>query len=122
MYTSGTQNKTDLSKTVLTGMELPRRGAALVALAMVLFIGYWLVAGPGSYFFLLARRRSQYSWVAFAVCAFAATALTAAVVKLVLRGPPQLQHVTFVHMGPDRETVAQSQFGLYIPRQNDSAT
>ena len=37
-------------------------------------------------------------------------------VKLVLRGPPQLQHVTFVHMAPDHETVAQSQFGLYIPR------
>jgi len=116
IYTQGTQNKTDLSKSVLSGMELPRRGAALVALAMVLFIGYWLVAGPGSYFFLLARRRAHYSWVAFAVCAFGATALTAAVVKLVLRGPPQLQHVTFVHMAPDRETVAQSQFGLYIPR------
>jgi len=116
MYTAGTQNKTDLSKSVLAGMELPRRGAALVALAMVLFIGYWLVAGPGSYFFLLARRRSHYSWVAFAVCAVGATALTAAVVKLVLRGPPQLQHVTFVHIAPDREMVAQSQFGLYIPR------
>ena len=119
MYSTGTQNKVDLSKSVLAGMELPRRGAALVALAMVLFIGYWLVAGPGSYFFLLARRRSQYSWVAFAVCAFGATALTAAVVKLVLRGPPQLQHVTFVHIGPDRETVAQSQFGLYIPRDGN---
>jgi hypothetical protein len=57
--------------------------------------------------------------VAFAVCAFAATALTAAVVKLVLRGPPQLQHVTFLHIAPDRETVAQSQFGLYIPRDGN---
>ncbi|HEV8605757.1 MAG TPA: hypothetical protein VGQ99_10345 [Tepidisphaeraceae bacterium] len=119
MYTTGTQNKTDLSRTVLAGMELPRRGAALVALAMVLFIGYWLVAGPGSYFFLLSRRRAYYSWVAFAVCALGATALTAAIVKLVLRGPPQLQHVTFVHIGPDRETVAHSQFGLYIPRDGN---
>jgi hypothetical protein len=34
----------------------------------------------------------------------------------VLRGPPQLQHVTFLHIGPDREAVAHSQFGLYIPR------
>src|SRR4051812_44095439 len=118
-YQSGTQNKVDLSRSVLTGMELPRRGAALVALAMVLFIGYWLVAGPGSYFFLLARRRSHYSWVAFAVCALGATLLTAAIVKLVLRGPPQLQHVTFVHIAPDREAVAQSQFGLYIPRDGN---
>jgi hypothetical protein len=119
LYASGTQNKMDISRSVLAGMELPRRGAALVALAMVLFIGYWLVAGPGSYFFLLARRRAHYSWVAFAVCAFGATALTAAIVKLVLRGPPQLQHVSFVHIAPDRETVVQSQFGLYIPRDGN---
>jgi hypothetical protein len=67
VYVSPTQNKVDLSRSILAGMELPRRGAALVALAMVLFIGYWLVAGPGSYFFLLARRRALFSWVAFAV-------------------------------------------------------
>jgi hypothetical protein len=115
-WKSGTPNKPDLSKPVVAGMELPRRGAALVALAMVLFIGYWLVAGPGSYFFLLSKRKAYYSWVAFALCAVGATALTAAVVKLVLRGPPQLQHVTFIRINPQREAVAQSQFGLYIPR------
>jgi hypothetical protein len=119
LWDGGTSNRPDLSRTVLAGMELPRRGAALVALAMVLFIGYWLVAGPGSYFFLVSKRKAYYSWVAFALCAVGATALTAAVVKLVLRGPPQLQHVTFVRMNPQREAVAHSQFGLYIPRDGN---
>jgi hypothetical protein len=106
----------DLSWAMLSGMELPQRGAALVALAVVFFIAYWLIAGPGSYFFLLARRLAQYSWVAFGVAALAATALTVLVVRLVLRGPPQIQHVSLVRMAPDGTTWATSQFGLFIPR------
>jgi hypothetical protein len=109
-------NNTDLSSSLLGAMELPRRGAALVALAVIFFIGYWLVAGPGSYFFLLAKKQARYSWVAFAACALAATGLTIVVVRLVLRGPPQLQHVTFVRVAPGQDAVAHSHFGLYIPR------
>ena len=109
-------NNTDVSSSLLGAMELPRRGAALVALAVVFFIGYWLVAGPGSYFFLLAKKQARYSWVAFAVCAVAATGVTILLVRLVLRGPPQLQHVTFVRVTPGQDAVVHSQFGLYIPR------
>jgi hypothetical protein len=111
-----TQSTPDLSTSLLGKMELPQRGAALVAITVVFFVGYWLVAGPGSYFFLLARKQAHFSWLAFAACALGATALTVGVVKLVLRGPPQVQHVTFVRVGPDQEAVIQSQFGLYIPR------
>lgn len=109
-------NNTDVSSSLIGATELPRRGAALVALAVVFFIGYWLVAGPGSYFFLLAKNQSRYSWVAFAACAVVATGLTILVVRLVLRGPPQLQHVTFVRVTPGQDAVVNSQFGLYIPR------
>ena len=109
-------NNTDVSSSLLGAMELPRRGAALVALAVVFFIGYWLVAGPGSYFFLLAKNKSRYSWIAFAACAVIATGLTILVVRLVLRGPPQLQHVTFVRVTPGQDAVVNSDFGLYIPR------
>jgi len=106
----------DLSAPMLRGMDSPKRGAALVALAVVFFIGYWLLAGPGSYFFLLAKKKSHYSWVAYAASAMAATALTVLVVQLVLRGPPELHHVSFVRVGPDGQALIQSQFGLYIKR------
>lgn len=111
-----TQSTPDLSTALLVKMELPQRGAALVAITVVFFIGYWLVAGPGSYFFLLARKQAHFSWLAFAACAVGATVLTVGVVKLVLRGLPQVQHVTFVRVGPDQEAVIYSQFGLYVPR------
>ena len=107
---------TDLSKSLTGGMEAPSTGAALVALAVVFFIAYWLAAGPGSYFFLLAKKRSHFSWIAFAASAVAATALTMLIVKLVLRGPPELYHVSFVRVSPDSEALIQSQFGLYIKR------
>ena len=107
---------TDLSQGLLSGMELPSRGGLLVGLAMVFFIGYWLVAGPASFLYLRQKNRAHYSWVAFGLCAVVATGLTAVVVRLVLRGPPQLQHVTFVRVNTDGEAVIRSQFGLYIPR------
>jgi hypothetical protein len=112
----GTAAAIDLSTAFLEGMEYGGRGLALVTLAVLFFIVYWLVAGPGSYFFLLARRQAHYSWIAFALCAACATGVTALVVRLVLRGPPHIQHVTFVRVSPDGDAVIHSQFGLYIPR------
>ena len=54
---------------------------------MFFFIGYWVIAGPGTYLFLSGKKRSQHSWTAFAAAAVVATALTVFVVDLVLRGP-----------------------------------
>lgn len=104
---------------VFQGMMNVDRGVGLLALAVLFFIGYWAIAGPGSYFFLLARKRVQYSWVAFALCAGAATAVTSLIVKLVLRGSPQLHHVTFVTATRGQNAVARSHLGLFIPRDGD---
>lgn len=109
---------TDLSTATLGGMELASRGAALVSLAVVFFIGYWLVAGPGSYLFLQARRRAQYSWMAFGLCAIAATVLTVGIVKLVLRGSPQVRHVSMQRLAANETAMVTSQFGLYVPTNN----
>ena len=93
----------DVSTAIARGMELPTRGAALVGLAVLFFVGYWVLAGPGSYILLSKRKMGTWSWVGFAACAVGATALTVAVVKVVLRGAPQLQHVSFVRIAPGVE-------------------
>lgn len=98
------------------GMDHSGRGAGYVAIAMLFFIGYWAIAGPGTYFFLLAKKRADLSWPAFAVCAIIGTGLTVVIVKLVLRGPPEVRHITFVRVAPDGQAIAWSNFGLYIPR------
>ena len=115
----------NLGKSLASGMEASARGAWLVTVAIFFFIVYWIVAGPGSYFFLAQRKQKGLSWTVFAAAALVATAVTVGVVKLVLRGDPEVHHITIIQLSPDAPAadgsprfaaVASSRFGLYIPR------
>jgi hypothetical protein len=97
-------------------MDLQSKSAWLVTLAVLFFVGYWLIAGPGSYTYLATRRKTHLSWFIFGLCAFIATGLTMLLVKLVLRGPPELKHFSVVRMAPNEPAVIISRIGLYIPR------
>ncbi len=100
-------------------MELTAKSRTLVLIAALFFIAYWLVAGPGVYFFLNGRKRAEMSWFMFGASAIAATALTVLVVKLVVRGVPELSHVTFVREAPGQPALAISRMGLYIPQDGN---
>jgi hypothetical protein len=106
----------ELGRSFLGMMDLPSTSAALIGIAVLFFIVYWVAAGPGSYFVLLKKGRATMSWFAFAAIAIGAIGLTIAIVKVALRGAPQLQHVTFIRFAPGEPARAHSQFGLYIPR------
>lgn len=107
----------DLGPWLNTGLESKTRVGLFIALAVVFFILYWLVAGPGVFFFLLGRRQTHLSWFAFAAVALAATLVTVGVVRLVLRGPPSVNHLSLVR-GTSRGDagLVLARFGLYIPR------
>lgn len=109
----------DLGTSVLRWLELQSRSMWLVTLAVLFFIGYWLVAGPGVYVYLLAKKRSELSWFLFALTALLATGLTMLLVRVTLRGPPDLRHISFVQMAPNQPAVVRSRFGLYIPRDGE---
>ncbi len=109
----------DLGGAILGGMDHGTKTALLVVLAMFFFVAYWLVAGPGVYFFLRRRKQSGWSWWAFAATALVATALTVGVVWVVLRGPPKVRHFTVVRGAPGMPTIVHSRIGLYIPRDGD---
>jgi hypothetical protein len=119
------QSTIDVGAAMLRGMEHEGRAGGLVFLAGVFFIGYWVVAGPVAYLVLAGKKRTELSWTIFAVCAMGATLLTVGVVRLVLRGDPEVHHVSLVRMLADapaedgtprsRATVS-SRIGLYIPR------
>ena len=112
----------DLGYPQLRGVEFGAKGAGLIVLAIFFFIAYWVVAGPGTYLFLAGRKRKQLSWTAFGVVALAATLLTVLVVRVVLRGSPEIHHATDVRMvsGQDPQpAIAYSRVGLYIPRDGD---
>ena len=109
----------DLGHPFMQGLNLGSRGAWLIVLAIGFFVVYWLVAGPGTYGYLVAKKRQGLSWFFFAVAALVATAVTIGVVKLVLRGPPQVRHLTMIRIAPGQPAIAMSRIGLYIPRDGD---
>ena len=110
------QSMADLGGTLLRGTDHPGKAGAYIFLVILFFIGYWIVAGPGSYLFLAGKGQRQLSWPIFAVSAMAATLLTVMVVKLLLRGNPEVRHVSIVRLSPGAPAVVDSRVGLYIPR------
>jgi hypothetical protein len=106
----------DVAYGLRNAVELGSKTAWLVTLAIVFFIAYWLVSGPGLFAYLVGKRRTELSWFMFGASALVATALTVLLVKLVLRGPPELKHFSVVRAAPDAPAVINSRIGLYIPR------
>ena len=74
--------------------------SSLVALAVAFFIIYWVVAGPGIFAYLVNRRRQNLSWFGFTLSAMVATLVTVVIVRLVVRGPPLLNHSSIVQQRP----------------------
>jgi hypothetical protein len=109
----------DFGQSLLKQMDHRSRTASLIALAVAFFVVYWLVAGPGLYAYLFSKRKTEMSWFMFGASAVAATALTLVIVRLVLRGPPELRHVSIVQAAPMQPAVVHSRFGLYIPRDGN---
>lgn len=113
VYTGGTIR--DIGPALDGWMELQSKSRALVLIAILFFIAYWVVAGPGIFVYLLAKSKSHWSWFMFGASAIGATLLTVLVVKLVVRGDPELSHVTLVRVVPGQPTLMLSRFGLYVP-------
>ena len=109
---------TDLGTSQAQGTEFANKGAGLITLAVFFFIAYWLVAGPGTYLFLAGKKRKQHSWTAFGFTALGATFLTILVVRLVLRGDPEIHHASDVRIASQQPqpAIVYSRLGLYIPR------
>ena len=112
----GAETALDLGSLVSRhGMDLTSTAAVYLAIAGFFFALYWGIAGPGMYLVLALKKRANLSWFLFGATAVAATAVTAALVKIVVRGAPELRHVSIVrHAMGEPYGVIDSRFGLYI--------
>jgi hypothetical protein len=117
-YAEGAAGTFQMSRTFLAGMEFPKKGAQYLGIAVLFFVLYWIFAGPGSYLYLAGRKRADQSWFIFAAAALVATVITVLLVNVLLRGPADVRHVSFVRMTPGESAVVESQFGLYVPRNS----
>lgn len=111
----------DLGFTLIDAMNLSGRGAALVGVTIAFFIFYWLIAGPGAHFLLKYKGKATLNWFVFGALALAATGVTLLVVRVMLRGAPELKHVSLVRVHGDRRLPAMvvSRMGIYIPQDGN---
>ncbi len=108
----------DIGASFVDQLDLNSKTLALMSLAFVFFIGYWFIAGPGLQLVLAMKKKTQWSWFIFGAIAVLATILTAGVAEIVLRGAPQIRHVSMVRFPLSASDPAhiQSRFGVYVPR------
>ena len=109
----------DLGSALVSGLDLGSKANWLILLAIVFYAIYWVIAGPGSYAYLATKKQQGWSWFFFGISALGAILVTVLVVKLVLRGPPEIKHVSFVRIAPGQPAFVHSRFGLYIPRDGE---
>lgn len=113
--TYGPSYGVDIGPVLLTQMEHGSRSASLIFIAGAFFVLYWLFAGPVAYLVLAQQKRGRLNWFIFALVAIVATVFTLGIVQLVLRGAPQLRHLTIIRAQADGVATVQSRLGLYIP-------
>ena len=65
-------------------------------LAFILFLAYWIVAGPGGYYVLKHFRQVHHAWLAFGAAAGLFTAIAWGVVSLVPTTDVTIRHLTFL--------------------------
>jgi hypothetical protein len=82
----------DIGNGVSREMEHSGRSSVYIVIAVLFFIVYWIVAGPGSYLYLAGKKKKGLSWTIFGAAAVAATLLTIVMVKVVLRGGAVAKH------------------------------
>jgi hypothetical protein len=110
----------DLGAALLQGMDMPGKAAAFVFVAVFFFFIYWIVAALGLHIYLEIRGKADLSWFLFAAGALAATAITVLLVRLLVRGPPELRHISVIRSAADDPMgVIDSRFGLYIPQDGE---
>jgi hypothetical protein len=101
----------------LEAIQLGTRGAKLVGITVGFFIAYWLLAGPGVFFWLRYKQQTSRNWFVFGLMAIAATLLTLGVVRLVLRGSPEVKHLSLVRVDNVRSPAwVESRLSMYVPR------
>jgi hypothetical protein len=109
----------DFSVWMLSGADYASKGAAYIFVAIVFFILYWLGSGPGTYMLLAGKKRKELNWFIFGAWAFAGTAVTVVLVKLILHGDPEARHLSVIRGAEGQPSYVYSRVGLYIPRDGD---
>lgn len=113
-------NGTDLDDYIQNGINLSAKSAAGLLLAFVVFLLYWLIAGPLGYFGLKAKGKKQHSWLAFVGATIAFTAIAWGGANLLKGRSVTIRHVTLLeHVYGQSNPRARSWTNVYFPTYGD---
>ena len=95
---SGSANEVSIGDKRLLADHIDKAGRAerSVLAAVLLFIVYFVVAGPGGFYFLKQRRMARHSWLVFAATAGLFTAVAWGGVRILRQQDIEFRHVTFL--------------------------
>lgn len=100
------------------GVSVAKRGTAAAGLLMgfLVFLAYWLVAGPFTYYALRRANLVRHSWLAFVGAAALFTAIAFGLASLFKPGRVEALHFTVLdHVYGQSVQRARSFFSLYVP-------
>jgi hypothetical protein len=117
--TQGAPQRIDLN---VVSQAVNNEGSAATGLllACVVFVGYWLVAGPVGYFVLKQRNWKQHAWVGFVAATGVFTAIAWGGANVLKPRRVHGKHLTIVEgvYGQTSQT-ARSWMGLFLPRYGE---
>ena len=97
MLSRGSANEVSIGDgRLLDGINKSGEAAGGLLAAALLFAAYWVVAGPGGFFFLKHQRMVRHSWLVFAATAGVFTAIAWGGVRLLRQSDTEFRHVTFL--------------------------
>lgn len=98
------------------GISKSGRSLVAVMLGLVVFIVYWLVAGPGGFAFLKQRGISKHAWVGFLAASVAFTALAWGGATLLRPKRVEISHLSYVtHIYGQRVQTVRSWASVLAP-------
>lgn len=114
---------------IADAITMRQQAGAGLLLAVVLFLAYWLLAGPVGFAVLKARGRVRHAWVAFVLAAAIFTGLAWVGVTALRKRDVDVRHFTVLDWvaddgsglpGPPQLARATSWMNLYLPNYGSS--
>ncbi len=110
----------DVTSFLPSRISMKKTAASTLLLAFVLFIAYWVLAGPGVFGFLKSRGKVHHAWLGFGVVVVAFSAITWFGAMFLRPSLTQIEHFSIIDIDASPRGPAlvrtHSWFSLFLPR------
>ena len=119
---SGPATALEIDTPIGTAIASNAKAAAGVLLAFVVFLAYWLIAGPLGYYLLKSRGKKQHAWLAFVGAAAVFTVVAWGGANMLKIRSVEGKHLTIVDSIYGQTThKAKSWMSVFLPRYGEQS-